>query len=68
MQRDELRLELLKLTYAHGRDAAEAVGRAKTLEEYISQDAAPSDSAKPQSVSKRDEKSSKKSGNPDILS
>lgn len=36
MERDELRLELLKLTYSHGRDAAEAVRRAKELERYIS--------------------------------
>lgn len=34
----ELRLELLKLTYTHGREAAEAVERAKVLEAYISSD------------------------------
>jgi hypothetical protein len=31
----DYRLELLKLTYTHGRDAAEAVRRAKELEEYL---------------------------------
>lgn len=35
MKREDLRLELLKLTYAHGRDVAEAVGRAKVLETYV---------------------------------
>jgi hypothetical protein len=35
MTRDELRLELLSLTYSHGRDAAEAVERAKVLELYV---------------------------------
>jgi hypothetical protein len=35
MTQDEIRLELLKLTYTHGRDAAEAVGRAKILEAFI---------------------------------
>lgn len=35
MQRDQLRLELLRLTYAHGRDFAEAVARAKVLEDYV---------------------------------
>lgn len=31
----ELRLECLKLTYTHGRLAAEAVDRAKVLEDYV---------------------------------
>ena len=31
----ELRLELLKLTYTHGRTSAEAVDRAKTMEEWL---------------------------------
>lgn len=35
MTRESLRLELLKLTYTHGRDSAEAVGRAKELEKYL---------------------------------
>jgi hypothetical protein len=35
MTRDELRLELLRLTYSHGRDSAEAVERAKVLESYV---------------------------------
>lgn len=39
MDRETLRLELVKLTYAHGRDAAEAVGRAKDLEAYVSEPA-----------------------------
>lgn len=30
-----IRLELLKLTYTHGRDAAEAVERAKVLEAFV---------------------------------
>ena len=30
-----MRLELLKLTYTHGRDAAEAVARAKALEAFV---------------------------------
>lgn len=33
--RESLRLELVKLTYAHGRNCAEAVGRAKELEDYV---------------------------------
>jgi len=32
---DDLRLKLLELTYTHGRDAREAVERAKVLEEYV---------------------------------
>jgi hypothetical protein len=31
----DLRLECLKLTYAHGREPAEAVERAKILEQYL---------------------------------
>jgi len=37
MTRDELRLELLKLTYVHGRMTAEAVARARELEMYVIQ-------------------------------
>jgi len=37
MTRDELRLELLKLTYVHGRMTAEAVARARELEMYVNQ-------------------------------
>lgn len=36
-----LRLELLKLTYAHGRDSAEAVRRAKELEAYCNESPEP---------------------------
>jgi hypothetical protein len=32
----DLRIELLRLTYTHGRDASEAVDRAKVLEQYVS--------------------------------
>lgn len=35
MDREILRLELLKLTYAHSRQAAEAVERAKELEAFV---------------------------------
>jgi hypothetical protein len=35
MARQELRLELLKLTYSHGRESSEAVERAKVLETYV---------------------------------
>lgn len=35
MTKTEVRLEVLKLTYTHSRDAAEAVARARKLEEYI---------------------------------
>jgi hypothetical protein len=35
MASSEIRLELLKLTYAHGRTADEAVERAKVLETYV---------------------------------
>jgi hypothetical protein len=35
MKRAELRLELIKLTHTLGRTSAEAVGRAKELEEFI---------------------------------
>ena len=38
MTRAELRLELLKLSYTHGRDVAEAVGRAKNMEEFVLQE------------------------------
>jgi len=40
MDQKTLRLELLKLTYTHGRPAAEAVERAKELEEFIGVEAA----------------------------
>jgi hypothetical protein len=35
MERNEVRLELLKLTHHHGRDATEAVKRAQVLEGYV---------------------------------
>jgi len=35
MDQKTLRLELLKLTYTHGRPAAEAVARARELEDFI---------------------------------
>ncbi len=35
MDRALVRLEIIKLTYTHGRDAAEAVSRARELENYI---------------------------------
>lgn len=35
MNRDELRLELLKLTYSHGRSARDAIDRALELESYV---------------------------------
>jgi hypothetical protein len=35
MQREALRLEVLKLVYHHGRDTAEVVGRARELEKYL---------------------------------
>lgn len=35
MTRDELRLELLKLTYIHGRTSAEAVERAREMEVFV---------------------------------
>lgn len=35
MELKEIRLELLKLTYSHGREAREAVDRAKELETYV---------------------------------
>ena len=31
----QMRLELLKLTYSHGRPAVEAVARAEDLEKYV---------------------------------
>lgn len=38
MSISEIRLELIKLTYSHGRDATEAVGRAEKLEEYVTRE------------------------------
>lgn len=35
MDRALIRLEVIKLTYTHGRDSAEAVYRARELENYI---------------------------------
>ena len=35
MDRAQLRLEIIKLTYTHGRDTTEAVSRARDLENYI---------------------------------
>jgi hypothetical protein len=37
MDKDIIRLELVKLTYHHGREVAETVRRAKELEEYVLQ-------------------------------
>lgn len=31
----ELKLELVRLTYTHGREASEAVERAKVLQQYV---------------------------------
>jgi hypothetical protein len=42
----EVRLELLRLTYTHGREASEAVDRAKILESYITQGQSPGKAAK----------------------
>jgi hypothetical protein len=39
MTSQELRLELLKLTYSHGRESSEAVERAEVLEGYVLADA-----------------------------
>lgn len=65
MTRIEIRLECLKLTYAHGRDPGEAVGRAKVLEAYIMAE----DEKSSVDVSGKTPKLGKKgSGNPDILS
>ena len=52
MTKSEMRLELLKLTYSHGRDASEAVDRAKVLEAFLLDDSVkplglPDKSAKP---------------------
>lgn len=41
MSLEELRFEILKLTYAHAREATEAVVRAKVLEAYIFEPASP---------------------------
>jgi hypothetical protein len=41
MDLKELRLELLKLTYSHGREAPEAVARAEVLEQYVIPNQAP---------------------------
>lgn len=38
MTKDEMRLELLKLTYTHGRTSAEAVARAEELEAFVLED------------------------------
>jgi len=35
VERQHLRLELLKLTYTHGRDSSEAVSKAEALEAYV---------------------------------
>lgn len=43
MEREDLRLELVKLTYTHGRTTAEAVARAKDLEAYVSEQVPVSD-------------------------
>jgi hypothetical protein len=37
----EIRIELLKLTYTHGRDAAEAVSRTRELEKFVVENAPP---------------------------
>lgn len=37
MSRDQLRLELLKITYVHGRTPEEGVDRAKVLEKYVAE-------------------------------
>jgi hypothetical protein len=52
MTKPEVRLELLRLTYSHGRDASEAVERAKILEAFVLDDSVkplglPDKSAKP---------------------
>jgi len=45
----EIRLELLQLTYSHGREAREAVTRAEELEKYVMGEAGKSDT-KPNAV------------------
>lgn len=45
MDKVTVRLELLKLTFHHGRDAAEAVEKAKVLESYLN--SSPSSGANP---------------------
>ncbi len=46
MTRDEIRLELLKIAYAHGRSVAETVDRVKLLEVYLFSNTAPDESEK----------------------
>lgn len=67
MEREDLRLECVKLTYTHGRSPAEAVGSAKLLEDYILSKPQPSRVSKV-SVPKKVRQPKKKADNLDILS
>lgn len=63
MKREELRLELLKLTYAHGRTPEEAIARAKELEVFV-QDTEANSGGQSSSESSDSEQHA---GNPSIL-
>lgn len=57
MNRDELRLELLKLTYSHGRSAQDAVDRALELESYVCKPEVQAQFKEPQALEKKNGKS-----------
>lgn len=67
-ERAELRLELLKLTYTHGRESTEAVSRAKILEDFILEESESADGKPAQGAKTLPTGKVKKAGNPDILS
>lgn len=37
MTKEDLRLEILKLTYTHGRESSQAIERARELENYLTE-------------------------------
>ena len=64
MNIEQIRLELVKLTYNHGRDASEAVDRAKALESYGCQKSSESVPEVPKKVVRAPKTSSGNSGIP----
>ena len=67
MEREDIRLECIKIAYAHSRDATEAVGRAKILENYIYSQGYSSEVKEPL-PRKKAGRPKKKADNPDFLS
>jgi len=68
MEREDVRLECVKLTFSHGRGSTEAIAEAKLLESYINFAEVTSSPVKVDLPPKKRKGRPKKVDNPSILS